>query len=71
MSDVLHPPASTLVKVGSLVVHFMELEASKSKNGNWAAISFDTAAIETLLKDKEVVEWLREMTALGMLPVRR
>ena len=64
MSEVLKPPASLLCKLGSIVVHVEEM---LSDDGH----EFDKAAIESLLKDYEVAEWLVGMEDLAMLPVKR
>lgn len=60
----LDPTPSTLCKLGSIVVHALELA---SPNGH----AFDKVALDALLKDPEVVEWMQGMTELAMLPVRR
>ena len=60
--DPLKPGLSLLCKLGSVVVHTEEMLSSKRH-------SFDLIAIETVLKDKEVREW---MTAMGAyLPAKR
>lgn len=64
MSGVLKPPASLLCKLGSIAVHVEEM---LSNDGH----EFDKVAVEALLKDYEVVEWLGGMTDLAMLPLKR
>jgi hypothetical protein len=64
MSDALKPSASVLVKVASLAIH---IEEFFSPNGH----EFDKAAIDTLLGDAEVQEWLGRMGNMGFLPVKR
>jgi hypothetical protein len=60
--DPLSPPLTTLVKLGSIAVHAQEL-TSPSGHG------FDKIAMDDLLADREVVEWIEAMGAF--LPVKR
>lgn len=53
-----------LCKLGSIIVHAEEL---RSPDGH----EFDAMALDALLKDAEVVQWLDAMRAAAMLPVRR
>jgi hypothetical protein len=53
-----------LCKLASLTVH---VEEAIEADGNW----FDYAAVKTLLADSELREWVREMTSLGMAPLKR
>ena len=62
--DPLHPASSVLCKLGSIIVHMQEYQ---SLGGH----RFDVLALEALLEDAEVLEWLRAMNALGLVPVRR
>jgi len=64
MSNPLQPSAALLAKLGSIAVHVKEMFSL-------AGHHFDKAAIETILVDPEVVEWLEEMDALVMLPRMR
>lgn len=59
-----NPALSLLVKLGSIAVHAEELLSSKGHE-------FDKAALDTLLKDPEVMAWLRAMGAKAYLPVKR
>jgi len=61
-SDPMKPPLSLLVKLGSAVVHAEELLSP-------AGHKFDHIALNQLLRDPEVVEWMKAMGAF--LPVRR
>lgn len=60
----LNPPASTLAKLGSIIVH---AEEATSTNGH----EFDWHTFHTLLADPEVQAWLKGMQDLAMLPVKR
>lgn len=64
MKGPLYPTATLLVKLGSLIVHYEELT---SPGGH----PFDREAIDSLLADKDVIEWRAAMDELGMLPVKR
>ena len=64
MANCLTPPATLLVKLGSLAVHVEELH---SPNGH----HLDRSAIDGILSDPEVRQWLTEMDELAMLPVKR
>lgn len=58
------PKLSLLVKLGSIVVHAEEF---MSPGGH----EFDRFALESLLRDPEVVRWLHIGTTNGLLPKRR
>lgn len=60
----LTPSATLLVKLGSLAVHVDEL---LSPSGH----AVDRSAIEGILADAEVRDWLRDMNGLALLPVKR
>lgn len=55
-------PISLLVKLGSIAVHADEFLSPKGHD-------FDKIALQQLLIDPEVVEWLKSMKT--MLPVKR
>lgn len=63
-STPLMPSVSTLVKIGSLLVHYQELASSDGHH-------FDKSAIDQLEADADVKEWLAAMTKKGLLPVKR
>ena len=60
----LSPSATLLCKLGSIVVHADELLSP-------AGHEFDRTVILSLLADPEVAQWLLDMNALAMLPVKR
>jgi vacuolar-type H+-ATPase subunit C/Vma6 len=64
MSDALNPSVSLLCKIGSLAAHIKELHSS---NGH----EFDRKAIDTLIEDSEVCEWLDAMTDMALVPQMR
>ena len=63
-SNPLAPTPALLCKLGSLIVHAEEA-ASPERH------QFDVIAFKELLRDPEVVEWMRAMSAMAMLPVKR
>lgn len=62
MSDPLKPSLSLICKLGSIVVHAEEM-LSPTGHG------FDRTALESVLMDAEVQEWLSKMGVY--LPVKR
>ena len=62
--DALKPSVGVLVKLGSLAVHIDEY---LSENGH----PYDKEAINTLLSDTELEEWIAEMSKMAMLPEKR
>lgn len=62
--DVLKPSPQLLIKLGSLIVHYQELN---SKDGH----ALDKISIDALLNDGQVKEWLDGMDAMAFLPVMR
>ncbi len=62
--DMTRPSLSLLVKLGSIAVHVEEL---LSPNGH----HFDRDALNSLLQDTEVREWMQIMSKAAMLPVKR
>lgn len=54
-----------LAKVGSIIGHVQEL---RSPHGNEI---FDGGAIDNLLRDPQVVDWLNDMRALALVPLPR
>jgi hypothetical protein len=63
-NKLLHPSLSLLTKLGSIVVHTEEM---LSPGGH----VFVRAAIDGLLADPELREWLAEMGKNALLPVKR
>lgn len=64
MSDPMKPAPSLLVALGSIAVH---AEEYLSPHGH----PFDADAIRSLLSLPEVSEWLAQMNAMAMLPLKR
>lgn len=64
VSETLKPGVGLLVKLGSIAVHAEEL-ISPGRH------QFDINAIQTLLEDSEVKEWLQAMGKMAFLPVKR
>jgi hypothetical protein len=62
--DALKPPATVLIKLGSIARHVEEM---LSPTGH----SFDRSALDSLLADPEVREWMVAADALALLPVKR
>ncbi len=60
----LSPAPGLLCKLASLAVHIDELYSAGGHE-------FDRAALNTLINDREVQQWIAEMTKLGMAPVKR
>lgn len=64
MPDPLKPSPALLAKLGSIFVHVVEL---LSDDGH----AFDRVALNTVVQDEEVKEWLAAMQAMAMVPLRR
>ena len=64
MGNVLAPDSATLCKLGSIIVHVEEL---LSPFGH----QFDKAALDQLLRDPDVVQWLKGMRTLALVPEKR
>ena len=60
----LAPPITVLVKLGSIAVHVEEM---LSADGH----AFDRIALQGLLADPEIVEWLAGMDRMAMVPEKR
>ena len=65
MKDPLKPSIALLVKLGSIAVHTVEMRTPAY------APTFDDAALDTLLNDPEVCEWMRDMDRMAFLPKMR
>ena len=63
MSTPMKPNQGLLMKLGSIIVHLEEYIETDIHN--------DLKAAQSLISDAEVVTWLKEMTAKGLLPVKR
>ena len=62
--DSLKPSPQLLIKLGSIIVHYQELN---SKNGH----HLDQSAIDSLENDPEIIEWFKEMDNDALLPKKR
>ncbi len=62
--DAMNPKLSVLVKLGSLLMHYQEFLSPQAHHT-------DRLAIQTLEKDHEVIEWVKAMQDLSLLPVKR
>jgi hypothetical protein len=60
----MHPSASLLCKLGSIIVH---AEEAVSADGH----QFDLIALKQLIADPEVDSWLKGMQTAAFLPVKR
>ena len=63
-SNPLTPDTATLCKLGSIAIHAEEL---LSPHGH----HFDKAALDQLMRDEDVVRWLKGMRKLALLPEKR
>lgn len=63
-NPIQNPTATLMVKLGSIAVHVEEM---LSPQGH----AFDKIALEQLLKDREVTEWLMAMDAVALIPKKR
>jgi hypothetical protein len=64
LMNPLHPPASVLAKIGSILVHVEEY-------GSPGGHPFDSVAAANLMADQEVQDWLLAMADLALLPKKR
>lgn len=64
MSDPLKPSTTVLIKLGSIAVHVEEMLSPKGHE-------FDRHALDTVLNDPEIKEWLKAMDKLAFLPLKR
>lgn len=64
MTNPLSPTPTLLCKLGSIIVHVDELH---SPGGH----GYDKIALEQLLADPEVTEWMKAMDGMAMLPKKR
>lgn len=64
ITEALKPEAALLIKLGSLIVHYQEMNSGKGH-------LFDAEAIRGLEADLEVREWFDAMGKGAFLPVRR
>jgi hypothetical protein len=62
--DALAPSPALLAKLGSIVVHADEMAGPSGH-------AFDLMALQSVISDPEVQEWLNGMRRLAMLPEKR
>lgn len=62
--DALKPSISLLCKLGSIAVHVDEMLSPMGHH-------FDKVALESVAHDPEVIEWMRGMRAMALLPEKR
>jgi hypothetical protein len=62
--DVLKPDATVLIKLGSIVRHVDEMLSSKGH-------AFDKYTLDALMKDPEILEWMKGMDKMAFLPLKR
>lgn len=62
-------PLRLVVKLGSIAVHADEMLSTNGPHVNKDGSTFDRLAIESLLRDPEVMAWIQEMGPL--LPRKR
>jgi hypothetical protein len=69
MAQLLIPPVTLLVKLGSIAVHADEYlnDPHKTAMSDLA----DRETIQSLLGDPEVSDWIEKMSEKAMLPVQR
>lgn len=63
-TKVLNPSPQLLMKLGSAIVHFQEYI---SNEGHYV----DKIALEGLLLDEEVNDWIKEMDSMSLIPKKR
>ncbi len=64
MADPLTPDLGIIVKLGSLAVHIEEFLGPDRHH-------LDKSAIDSLLADPELKEWLAAMDSMAMIPKKR
>jgi len=62
--DIFKPSPQLLIKLGSIIVHYEELN---SPHGH----QLDDAAIKALMLNEDVLEWFEGMKKMALLPVKR
>ena len=63
-ADPLKPPPVILIKLGSIAVHVEEMLSPKGHE-------YDRLAIQSLLSDPDLKEWIADMDKLAFLPKKR
>lgn len=73
----MKPNIGLLIKLGSIIVHAEELLEQEEVKKFFATTplnmpsQFDRGAMEPLLADPQVREWIEKMSKQGFLPVKR
>lgn len=62
--DALKPELTTLVKLGSLIVHYQEWTSPYGHPS-------DESAIRNLENDPQVIAWLEQMQKMTFIPLKR
>lgn len=62
--EPMNPGVRLLTKLASVVVH---CEEAMSATGH----QFDVVAIDSLVSDQEVRDWIKAMGTMGLLPLKR
>lgn len=62
--DPLKPSPTLLCKLGSVIVHADELLSPRGH-------AFDKIAMESAIRDPEVLQWLEQMGKMAMIPLKR
>lgn len=62
--NALQPGTALIAKVASILVH---VEEGSSKGGH----HWDWVAVQNLIADAEVQEWLKALGAMSLVPVKR
>lgn len=63
-NDIFKPSTQLLIKLGSIITHYEEWTSKKGHE-------FDKVAIDSLMADEDVKEWLKQMDAMALLPHKR
>ncbi len=63
-TDPFKPSPAILCKLASIAVHTDEM---LSPHGH----HFDKAALRSVITDSDVAAWIKQMTDMGMAPVKR
>ena len=62
--DELKPTPQLLIKLGSLIVHYEEWTSPFGHQ-------LDKAAIDSIMGDEEVIQWIKQMNNNAFLPRKR
>ena len=60
----LQPSPALLCKLGSIAVHADEMMSADGHD-------FDKIALQGLISDPEVADWIKQMNAMAMVPRKR